>query len=74
MDLRCDFKKHGELHEDTVEVKCSSRYCGARAGVVVLHRFSIDNGKLMDTLRFRDPMYKEARRNGADNHPAAIRT
>lgn len=59
MELRCDAKKHGELidvdGEPVIEVKCSSRFCGAGPGVVVLHRFGQD-GKLLVTSRYRDPV------------------
>jgi hypothetical protein len=55
-DLRCDSKKFGELLDDSViEVKCSSKFCGASAGLVILHRFDLRTGKLMETLRFREP-------------------
>jgi len=55
-DLRCDSKKFGELLDDSViEVKCSSKFCGAGAGLVILHRFDLRTGKLMETLRFREP-------------------
>jgi hypothetical protein len=54
-DLRCDAKKFGELLDGIVEIKCPSRFCGAGAGVIVLHRFDLETGKLLETLRFRDP-------------------
>lgn len=56
MDLRCDSKKHGEVHEPAViEIKCDSRFCGARRGVVVIHRFDTTTGKLIGTSQFRNP-------------------
>lgn len=54
-ELRCEGKLHGELHEEWLEVKCNSRWCGARKGTVVIHRFDRDTGKLLETLKFRDP-------------------
>jgi hypothetical protein len=39
-----------------VEVKCRNGQCGARRGVVVLHRFDGRTGQLVETLRFRDPV------------------
>lgn len=55
-ELRCDNKKFGELLDDgVVEVKCSSRFCGAAAGVIVLHQFDVHTGKLINTMRFREP-------------------
>jgi hypothetical protein len=57
-ELRCESKKHGVVIDDhTVEVKCDSRFCGARSGVIVLHRFDLTTGKLVGTHR-----YKEIRR------------
>lgn len=54
-ELRCDSKKHGEVVDDhIVEVKCDSRFCGAKPGVIVLHRFDLATGKLVDTNRFKD--------------------
>jgi len=56
MELRCDNKKFGELTDDGyIEVKCSSKFCGA-PGTVVLHRFDPLTGKLIITKRFRDPV------------------
>jgi hypothetical protein len=50
----------GLLPADTVlEVKCRSRRCGAGPGVVVLHRFAIPGGALIETRRYRDPEQRE---------------
>lgn len=55
VDIRCENKKHGELTDDgLVEVKCSSRFCGAAPGVVVLHTFDAQTGKLVQTRVFRN--------------------
>lgn len=54
--LRCDKKLHGMLLDGAeVEVKCDSRFCGARPGVTVLHRFSVKTGELLSTDRFLNP-------------------
>jgi hypothetical protein len=54
-DIRCRGKLHGILiNEETVEIKCRSAICGARAGVVVLHEFNIHTGDLVQTRRFKD--------------------
>jgi hypothetical protein len=37
-----------------VELKCNSRFCGARSGVVVLHQFSTGDGVLVDTKKYKD--------------------
>lgn len=55
MDLRCPAKKHGELNGEFIERKCDSRFCGAAPGVVVIHRFAVSTGELVETHRFKDP-------------------
>lgn len=56
-ELRCGSKLHGLLIIDSqvIEVKCNSRFCGASRDVVVLHRFAITTGELIETRTFRDP-------------------
>lgn len=76
MDLRCDNKLLGVLLETApggvVELKCSSRFCGATAGVVVLHRFSTENGHMIGTVRFRDTPKVGRKSNG--RHRSAVRS
>jgi hypothetical protein len=75
-DIRCDNKKFGELTDDgVIEVKCSSKFCGAAPGVVVIHRFDPLSGELVQTKRFRDPVpvvIEEVQENDHANF-AAIR-
>jgi hypothetical protein len=53
-ELRCASRVHGVVvREDVIEVRCHSRYCGKRAGVIVLHRFEISTGKLLDTKEYK---------------------
>jgi hypothetical protein len=66
MELRCVAKKHGELEDGFLEVKCSSRFCGAAPGIVVLHRFDALTGKLLNTNRFRDPGPEVAKEDRSD--------
>lgn len=55
MELRCEHKLVGVLTDDGVlEVKCNSRFCGHEPGVVVIHRFSVEDGKLIETKRYKD--------------------
>jgi hypothetical protein len=54
--MRCLNSLHGLIFGGAVEVKCRSRRCGARSGVVVLHRFDLDTGELIDTRMFKDPI------------------
>lgn len=56
MELRCDHKMHGELlGQGILEIKCGSSFCGAAPGIVVLHRFDIHSGKMVETRRFKNP-------------------
>lgn len=72
MDLRCRAKKHGELGDEFIEIKCSSRFCGAGPGVVVIHRFDAATGELRDTLQFKDPGRKGS--NYGSRNGSAVRT
>lgn len=59
MDVRCDNKLHAVLDGSVLEVRCNSRWCGKRPGVVVIHRFNILTGELIETLRYKDPVRPE---------------
>lgn len=78
MDIRCDSKKFAELTDDgLIEVKCSSKFCGAAPGVVVIHRFDPLSGALLETKRFRDPVpiaIKEVQHNGSGYDSAPLRS
>lgn len=54
-ELRCEHKKHGEIVNGDLEVKCSSHFCGAGSGVIVIHQYDLESGTLKQTRRFRDP-------------------
>lgn len=56
MELRCDHRLHGHIDGEVIEFSCRSRLCGKRPGVVVIHRFSLITGKLIETKRFREPV------------------
>jgi len=60
MELRCSngilfgfLDTQGKI--PVIEVKCRSRRCGHEPGAVVLHRFSVYTGDLLETKRFKDP-------------------
>lgn len=74
MDLRCESgKKHAELVEPgIVEFRCSDRYCGARKGVIVLHRFDAMTGEMIETIRYKNPERSNA--NAARHSSAAVRS
>lgn len=55
VELRCNGKLHGILQAEVIEIKCNSRWCGAKPGVVVLHHFNAESGALLDTKLFKDP-------------------
>ena len=48
--LRCDGKLHGEYDPErgTVRVKCNSRWCGYKRGIVVYHEFNLVSGEVND--------------------------
>lgn len=75
MELRCRAKLHGIIVQPgvggVVEFKCSSRFCGAGQGLVVLHRFKIDTGRYT-TTHFKSPEREES--NGTNHNPAAVRS
>lgn len=55
-ELRCPNRiLFGVLDDRIIEVKCKSNRCGARAGVVILHRFDADSGNFLETKVFLDP-------------------
>jgi hypothetical protein len=67
IELRCENKLHGTMEDDVIEVRCDSRWCGKRPGVVVIHRFSI-KGDLLETLRFKSPPHPaQGRKKNAFN-------
>lgn len=73
-ELRCGHNLHGVLiDENTLEVKCRSKACGAKRGVVVLHRFDLTTGHLISTNIYRDPTTNGEVRNGARGKPVALR-
>jgi hypothetical protein len=77
MDLRCEAgKKFGELFPDDeiIEVKCDRPACGAGPGIIVLHGFDVQTGKLLGTERFAEPPRIGGARNGAQHNSAAVRS
>lgn len=72
MELRCDSSiLHGIMvAEGVLELPCRSRWCGKRPGVVVLHRFNIQTGELVETLRFSEPKVEKEGRNASRQRTA----
>lgn len=73
-ELRCDHAMHAIItDEGDIEVVCRSRYCGSRSGVVVLHRFSSQSGKLLSTRKYRNPKREGGELNGSSDLRTAVR-
>lgn len=53
-ELRCPNRKHAELVDGVLEIRCRKPACGYAPGIVVIHRFDAEGGELLDTKRFRD--------------------
>jgi hypothetical protein len=66
-ELRCPNKLHGTMENGVIEVRCDSRWCGKRPGVIIIHRFSV-NGELIETLKFKNPPHpaQGRKRNGSN--------
>jgi hypothetical protein len=65
IELRCD--NHilfGRVIDGLLDVKCRSNRCGAATGVVVIHRFDIHTGRIIETKRFKDPAYRKGVTHG----------
>lgn len=78
IELRCKAKLHaivyGGLSEEAIiEVACGSQFCGAGRGIVVRHRFRLQDQTIAcETRRFKSPERRaHVRTSGAD---AAVRT
>lgn len=83
-ELRCDNRiLFGTIQGNVLEVRCRSRRCGKEDGVIIIHRFALQDGPedsfktgdLVGTLKFRDadPKYRKESDHAAGKHPA-IRT
>jgi hypothetical protein len=72
VDLRCDNTLHAVLIDGLIEVKCRHYKCGARSGVVVLHRFDPITGDFVETKMYRT--VKEVKKVATSSEPAAIRS
>lgn len=74
MELRCPHGiLHGKLVDGLLEVSCRSYRCGFRRGsTVVLHRFDVSTGNLVQTLRFQEP--KRGSEQHDDAHTVALRS
>lgn len=58
MELRCD---HGILHGTIgefglIEFRCRSKRCGHEPGVIVIHKFNVLTGQMVQTSLFAEPI------------------
>lgn len=58
-ELRCGSTMHAKLDGFHLKVRCGRRSCGAKRGVVIIHTFDLNTGKLIDTTGYADPIVKE---------------
>lgn len=73
MELRCSSSiLHGVIEDGVLEVLCKSNRCGKESGVVVLHRFNVETGKLIETKKYKDPTRKG--KSDASGHCVSIRS
>ena len=74
IELRCpNGIKFAELTGEFIEVKCRSRRCGARPGVVVIHRFT-HQGSFIETKQYRDPAFRNEVNNHATRNSTSLRS
>jgi hypothetical protein len=68
IQLRCEAGLHGIIKERkgkrVFEIRCKNKWCTDRIpGIVVLHYFDTETGKLVDTNKFRDPNVEKTSSN-----------
>lgn len=72
MELRCPSRiLHGVLHDGVLEVRCKSNRCGHAAGTIVIHRFDVLSGELVETNKYTDPVAR--RDNDGVGHRVSVR-
>ena len=77
MELRCQHKMHGVVIQPgdaVVEIKCYSKFCGHRPGVIVLHRFDCTTGELVETKKYKDTPRVTKERSNALGQRASVRS
>lgn len=74
MEFRCANSLHFKIVGNQIETKCRSKRCGAGRGNVVLHRFDLTTGELVETQHFKDPkvMFDNGLSEQAKHHPAEV--
>lgn len=64
----------GTIEDCVLEVKCRSNRCGHEAGTVVIHRFDLGTGKLIDTRKFKSPRLTREEAGGDDLRNTPLRS
>lgn len=54
-ELRCPSRLFGVIKDHLIEVKCSSRFCGADRHTIVLHYFNPLGGDMVKTVKYKNP-------------------
>lgn len=42
------------MHDGVLEVRCQSKFC-SELGIVVIHRFELLTGEMLEDKKYRDP-------------------
>ncbi len=72
-EIRCENGiKFADVEDGVLEVKCRSKRCGHEAGAVVIHRFLINTGELLETRKFKTP--STSTRKGAGRDESSLRS
>lgn len=58
MIARCSSRIAFRVEDGLIEVKCSSKLCGAGRGKVILHYFDTKTYRLIRTEAYRNPTFK----------------
>lgn len=77
-DLRCSGRQLlAKLGEGFIEFSCKNVRCGKEPGVVVIHRFLLPSGELVNTRLYKDPtsimMNKERSEANASGNCVPVR-
>lgn len=74
-EVRCDNGiLFGTIEDRVLEVKCRSNRCGHERGVVVIHRFDLETGKLLETRKFKSPNSTREEAGGNDIRNTPLRS
>lgn len=56
-ELRCsEGKLFGIVVDGVLEVSCQSKFCRTQLGTMVIHRFDLATGNMLEDRRYRRPV------------------